>query len=232
MELPTPDDQEKEYWELIYNYKQICEALVHEGSLVSKALFRSKIQRILDICQPPLSEETIYILLTSLNRGLYIYLLIELDLSFTECCYQNRVHNYNIVDVDSLLDAGSRIIDAYAACLESSRSNQTQINKVLAYINTHLGDDLSLNAVSAGVYISKSHLCSIFKSLMGMTFTDYVRQQRIRHARLLLTTTDRSIDDIASACGFNSSTYFSTVFRSEMGLAPSTFRRELCAADR
>ena len=48
---------------------------------------------------------------------------------------------------------------------------------------------LDADAVGEAVFISKSHLREIFRSLMSCTFWDYVRQQRLTHARLLLTTT-------------------------------------------
>ena len=60
---------------------------------------------------------------------------------------------------------------------------------------------------------------------MGCTFGDYVRQQRLTRARLLLRTTARTIEDIAQACGFQSATYFATVFKNELGMSPTQFRQ-------
>lgn len=225
MEQTTLTNAEQEYWELLYNHKQICEALVQEGAAVAKALFRSKLRRITQLGARGDTEEAAFILLTSLNRGLYNHLLTQLDLSFTECCFRNRAHNHRFTDAPTLDQAGERIIDAYAACLEKSRANRPQIERACAYINEHLGEDLSLGRVSQAVYLSKSQLCAMFKALMGSTFNDYVRQRRLRLARSLLTATDRSIDDIADACGFNSSTYFATVFKGELGMSPSAFRQ-------
>ena len=74
------------------------------------------------------------------------------------------------------------------------------------------GMETSLDAVGEAVFISKCHLCEIFRSLVGCTFGDYVRQQRLTHARLLLTTTTQS-EEIAQACGFQAATYFAAVFK-------------------
>ena len=52
--------------------------------------------------------------------------------------------------------------------------------------------ETSLDAVNEAVFISKSHLCEIFRSLVGRTFGDYVRQRRLTHVRLPLTTTTQS----------------------------------------
>jgi len=72
--------------------------------------------------------------------------------------------------------------------------------------------ETSLDAVNEAVFISKCHLCEIFCSLMSCTFGDYVRQQRLTYARLLLTTTTQ-FEEIAQACGFQSVTYFAAVFK-------------------
>ena len=70
----------------------------------------------------------------------------------------------------------------------------------------------SLDAVNKAVFISKRHLCAIFRLLVGCTFGDYVRQRQLTHARLLLTTTTQS-EEIAQVCGFQSVTYFAAVFK-------------------
>ena len=75
-----------------------------------------------------------------------------------------------------------------------------------------VGMETSLDAVNEAVFISKSHLCEIFRSLVSCTIGDYVRQQRLTHARLPLTTTTR-FEVIAQACGFQSVTYFAAVFK-------------------
>ena len=72
--------------------------------------------------------------------------------------------------------------------------------------------ETSLDAVNEAVFISKCHLCEIFRSLVGCAFGDYVRQQRLPHARLLLTTTTQ-FEEIAQACGFQAATYFAAAFK-------------------
>ena len=87
-----------------------------------------------------------------------------------------------------------------------------------------VGMETSLDAVGEAVFISKCHLCEIFRLLVGRTFGDYVRQQRLPHAHLLLTTTTQ-FEEIAQACGFQSVTYFAAVFKGEMDMSPTQFRR-------
>ena len=221
---------QQDYWESLYNHKEICESITKEHLRVSKALFQSKVKYLLSLNKGPLTPETIYMLLTSLNRSLYDYCLFQKKLSFSKCCCQNRAYMTQVQDTPSLLQAGYSIIDSYAAALEAAQTGHTHIEKACAYIQSNLDEDLSLSQVSQEVFLSKSHLCHIFKTLMGTTFCDYVRQQRVEYARKLLATSTKSIDDISCACGFHSSTYFATVFKTEMGMSPSAFRRDFQSA--
>ena len=84
--------------------------------------------------------------------------------------------------------------------------------------------ETSLDAVNEAVFISKCHLCEIFRLLVGCTFGDYVRQQRLTRARLPLTTTTQ-FEEIAQAYGFQSVTYFAAVFKGEMDMSPTQVRR-------
>ena len=221
---PVTPPESLDYWELLYNQHTICEALVLENLDVAKALFRRRVNRLVHL-HGPLGTEQAFILLTSLNRGMYNYLQYHLNLSLTECCYGNRVHTHEVRDMPDVFAAGEHILTAYDAAIRANQGSRSHIEKACAYIQAHLSDDLSLGAVSEAVFISKCHLCEIFRSLVGCTFGDYVRQQRLTRARLLLTTTTQSIEEIAQACGFQSANYFATVFKGEMGMSPTQFRR-------
>ena len=213
-----------DYWELLYNQHAVCEALVLENAEVAKALFHRQVDRLVHL-HGPLGIEQAFILLTSLNRGLYNYLQYQLNLSLTACCYDNRVPVQGVHDMPDVFQAGDRIIMAYDAAIRANQGSRTHIEKACAYVQTHLDGDLSLSAVSEAVYLSKCHLCEIFRELVGCTFGDYVRQQRLTRARLLLRTTARTIEDIARSCGFQSATYFATVFKNELGMSPTQFRQ-------
>lgn len=212
------------YWEGLYNQKAICEALLHEGSGVAKALFHHQAAQLLE-GEEGLEDEARMILLNSLNRSLYTYCLFHMNLSLTSCCYENRVHAYHVIDTNALLKAGDRIIDAYATVLDTSEVSHTLVEQACAYIQAHLTEELGLGQMSRQLFVSRNHLCHLFKMMLGMTFCEYVTQQRLLRARALLTGTRQSIDEIANGCGFHSSAYFATVFKKAMGMSPSAFRR-------
>ena len=216
-----------EEWELLYNHMAICEALVREGVDAAAALFRRRVEILAGQTSGPPGQETAFVLLTSLNRSLYDFLLLEFGVSLAQCCYRHRAHACDIHSACAILRAARAMLEDYAAGLRHSRANRPHIEKACAYIRAHLAEDLSLERVCAAVFLSKSYLCQIFKSLLGCTFGEYVKQQRILRARTLLASTGQSIEEIAAACGFASPTYFATVFKSAVGMTPSAFRRSL-----
>ena len=216
-----------EEWELLYNHMPICEALVREGVDAAAALFRRRVETLAGQTSGPPGQETAFVLLTSLNRSLYDFLLLEFGVSLAQCCYRHRAHACDIHSACAILRAARAMLEDYAAGLRHSRANRPHIEKACAYIRAHLAEDLSLERVCAAVFLSKSYLCQIFKSLLGCTFGEYVKQQRILRARTLLASTGQSIEEIAAACGFASPTYFATVFKSAVGMTPSAFRQSL-----
>jgi AraC-like DNA-binding protein len=54
----------------------------------------------------------------------------------------------------------------------------------------------------------------------------WINEQRLRHARMLLQTTDQPVTDIALACGFESASHFIRIFRRAFGTTPQTIRAE------
>lgn len=215
-----------DYWGYLYNHKHICEALLQEGENVAKLLFKQNVQALSAIIQYGTTDEMAYIMLNSLNRNLYTYIQLYLNISLNECCYMCRVHTHSITDEASLITAGGRIIDSYAAILKENTEKHHLFQHTCAYIQKHLEEDISIDQVCGALHISRSRLCRIFKELTGSTFCEYLKQQRLRRGRLLLTSTDMTIEEISSKCGFQSSAYFSTVFKAEIGLTPSAFRKE------
>ena len=99
------------------------------------------------------------------------------------------------------------------------------VKKAVEFILKNLDKNISLNSVSEYLYINKSHLSRIFKEVTGMTVHEYMNVHRIRKAREYLIETDLNIDEIAKYCGFQSTTYFTTVFTNHTTFSPSRYRK-------
>lgn len=103
---------------------------------------------------------------------------------------------------------------------QSEKSNFAQL------IQNHLADrDFSLKSLAKELGFSSSHLSVILKKEFGMPFQDYLIQERMKKAKLLLLTTDLKIYEIAEQVGFEDISYFSQRFKQVVGLTPRQFKK-------
>ena len=94
------------------------------------------------------------------------------------------------------------------------------------YIENHLSEDLSLSGICKKFYISRSMLYNISTKAFGMGITDYIRLQRIKRAKSMLTQSNKTIYQIAEDIGFNDANYFVRLFKKIEGMTPGQYRKE------
>jgi AraC family transcriptional regulator len=95
---------------------------------------------------------------------------------------------------------------------------------VLDLIETHLGEDLSIEALAREAALSPHHFAQCFKASMGLTPHRYVQLRRLNRAHSLLKSTAMPISEIALTIGFASQSHFTQVFRAHFGVTPAAAR--------
>ncbi len=99
------------------------------------------------------------------------------------------------------------------------------IDAAVRYIHSNYATDVRLSRVAELVSVSPEHLCRTFKRTMGVGFNEYLTDCRLRRAEYMIKNEPgRTIGEIAYACGFNDSNYFSYKFRERYGIPPTKFR--------
>jgi AraC family transcriptional regulator len=96
---------------------------------------------------------------------------------------------------------------------------------VLAYIDEHLSDDLSLGAIAAISGLSVSHCQRAFRNAVGYSVHRYVIQRRVEHAKLLLGEKKLSIGEVALAVGFSHQSHLAYHMRRFLGVSPMNVRQ-------
>ncbi|KRF43831.1 AraC family transcriptional regulator [Paenibacillus sp. Soil787] len=105
-----------------------------------------------------------------------------------------------------------------------NNSSEASINHAILYIQDNLASRfLTQAAVADYLHISGRQLARIFQNNLGQTFKEYVRNERIRKAALMLSTTRNTIKQISEETGFDNVHYFTTVFSEVMGVSPGKF---------
>jgi AraC-like DNA-binding protein len=93
---------------------------------------------------------------------------------------------------------------------------------VIAYINEHIGQELSLDEVSGHFYISKFHLIREFKSYTNRSVYQYIVAKRIIQAKLLMQS-GVPPTKVYLKCGFREYSSFYKAFKKETGLSPQQY---------
>ncbi|WP_336662860.1 helix-turn-helix domain-containing protein [Leucobacter sp. USHLN154] len=119
----------------------------------------------------------------------------------------------------------SSILDADPAQRDP---HQLLLQKITAYIESHLGDTaLSPSIIAAAHYISTRHLHSLFREA-DTTVSTWIRERRLERCRADLldpVLQDRTVSTIAARWGFTDAAHFSRVFKAAFNASPSELRR-------
>jgi AraC-like DNA-binding protein len=107
------------------------------------------------------------------------------------------------------------------------------VSKVVAFINENFSDaSLSLSTVARKLGYNSKYLSTLFKNQMGMSYTEFLRNVRIKHAIFLIEQGVSSVKNIAILSGFSDPLYFSKVFAASEGMSPKAYVRKISDAER
>lgn len=99
------------------------------------------------------------------------------------------------------------------------------IYKAKDWMDQHYCEEVTLDEVAAKVQLSPFYLSKLFKENFGQTFIDYLTQKRIKLAKDLLISTEKTFKEICFEVGYHDPNYFSRVFKKITGLTPSEFKK-------
>jgi AraC family transcriptional regulator len=100
-----------------------------------------------------------------------------------------------------------------------------QQRTIIAYIEEHLAEPISLASLAKLVRLSPYHFCRAFKQSFGVPPHRYHASQRIERAKMLLAAGGPSVTDIGFTLGFNQTSSFTSAFHKATGLTPTAYRR-------
>lgn len=111
---------------------------------------------------------------------------------------------------------------------EEDKTNKEQnkrMQEILQYIQEHYASTLSLKGLSEKYYMSDSTLSREFKKETGQNFVEYLRKIRLQKVSEALTNTDKTISEIAYACGFSDVSVLNKNFKKVYGMSPGNYRK-------
>lgn len=97
--------------------------------------------------------------------------------------------------------------------------------KLLRFIDNNLDKRISLAEMAAQLRLDSTYFSDLFHGHFGIRPMEYLRRRRLDKAQALLATTDHTVAEIASLCGFDEPNYFFRVFKQQFKATPKSFRR-------
>lgn len=137
--------------------------------------------------------------------------------------YEFLVRNSLSAFLYQIISNGSGAAGSGGMSLKAQRNNE-RIKIMLQFMNSHLGEELSVRKIAGSAAVSESECLRCFRTVIGTPPIQFLKRLRIQKAAELLLSTDLKIADIASQCGFQDMSYFSKVFGDLYGATPSEYR--------
>jgi AraC family transcriptional regulator len=107
------------------------------------------------------------------------------------------------------------------------RLHDGRLRRVLAYIEEHLAEDITVADLANVACLSIFHFSRAFAATMGVPPHRYVSGRRLESAKAMIATGRASLSEIALACQFSSGSNFTRAFRRAMGMTPAAYRGTL-----
>lgn len=99
------------------------------------------------------------------------------------------------------------------------------MRSLVAYIEENMDNgELSVDEIQDALKVSRWHLLSKVKSLVGMTPNEFVRETRLSHAAKLIESGEYTMTQITYMIGMTDSRYFSRCFKQKYGVTPTEYK--------
>ena len=135
--------------------------------------------------------------------------------------------NENTDTIDGLVSNTQKMISQvmHQYLSDSKEDSHAVIQYARDYIDKHYADDITLALLADKININPTYLSAVFKETTGINYSSYLTAVRVEHAKELLRDIDMNLSEVASAVGYNSTRYFTRIFKQETGIKPSEYRR-------
>ncbi|MCL1951079.1 MAG: AraC family transcriptional regulator [Turicibacter sp.] len=103
----------------------------------------------------------------------------------------------------------------------------TGISKAQEFIDQNIHRNITLKEVADHVYLNANYFSVLFREWVGINFSEYITQKRLLLAKRKLLETDQSIARISLSIGYQTSKYFTHLFKKHEGMTPTAYRKQL-----
>ena len=137
------------------------------------------------------------------------------------CLARGGEKNLDLISESVLLYSFSQLVPV------EKYASQKLIDVIFSYVDNNFSNfSLNLALMSKDLGYNPKYLSKLFKDNAGMTFSEYLKHTRIKHAIFLMEQGITSVKNIALLSGYNDPLYFSSIFKKETGMSASDFIKQ------
>lgn len=144
-----------------------------------------------------------------------------IDLYSIECERCFNIKQVKDLQLNALLDFTSRIGESKKILNYSS-----DVKNAIFYIKNNLYKTKEVMEIVSYVNVSKTKLSNNFKKQVGKTLNEYLNDEKLNEAQLLLKYSDESIVNISLFLNYSTQSYFSNKFKAKFKITPNEFRKK------
>ncbi len=115
---------------------------------------------------------------------------------------------------------GEKEETTFACKFLANEADREKITKAREILLQHIGEPITIKALSRKVAINECYLKKGFKEIFGTTIFDFYQSQRMEHAKYLLYEKGLSVTEVSQLLGYSSISHFSTAFKKQTGIKP------------
>ena len=119
----------------------------------------------------------------------------------------------------SNLELATKPLPSVRGALDARR-----LQRVRDFVDTHLGEDLTITMLAKVACLSPFHFARAFKTATGSAPHRYVTDRRIEYAKTLIDEGRLPLAEIADLCGFSSQAHLTRCFKRIVGTTPHQYR--------
>lgn len=156
----------------------------------------------------------------AMDGGLPVRAAKEIEIEFCKRIERQRT-------ATSLANLCKEMMDTFtervAQCKQYSEFSQP-IHLCCTYIKQHQSEPITLKSLADQFGYTEYYLARKFQKETGVRLLDYIKQTRLDYAKILLSTTNLTIQEISERSQFGTRNYFTRVFKEHVGISPLDYR--------
>lgn len=151
---------------------------------------------------------------------------IENAFAMRMACIQMLEKLSTVQDIQNLLECAKERFVYLIEFDKREKKTRTIVERCKKYVQLHIYEKISVEEIANTIHANKDYISYVFHKQEGIPLVTYIQQQKIQVSKTMLVSKRQDLESIRRELGFNSQSYFSTVFKKHTGMTPAQYRKE------